>query len=157
MDTILDLPVFDIFAGSKITNHHTGINMDENSEFINDGLLTFIDSDGGFFAAGEAIDLDDANSHFINNGVITITNIEFSESIEIDGTFDNNGLINMGNGSASQEIIKVEATGIFNNNFCGVVNITTAHLLENNGQFNNNWIISIHDCCKRKGFSRFRI
>lgn len=149
---ITQFPVFNLNFGSLLHNQNTGsitmtnyddtgINLNFGSTFINDGIITSTDDAGLGIDASEAIDLDDANSVFVNNGTITITGNEQSESIELDGTFENYGFLNVGNASAF-ESIKARSGGSFVNDACGVVNITSNHLLSNRGIFTNDGILT---------------
>lgn len=149
---IQQFPVFDLNFGSLLHNQNTGtlnisnyddtgINLDFQSTCVNDGIITLTDDAGLGITASEAIDLDDANSTFKNTGTITIVGNEQSESIELDGSFENSGFLNVGNASAF-ESIKVRSGGNFTNTACGVVNITTSHLIGNSGTFTNDGILT---------------
>jgi len=145
-------PIFDLFGRSMVTNHTSGrvdlldfndggINLDEASTFINDGLIEMEDSAGGL-TGEEGIDLDDDASQFTNNGRIQIIGLEGDAALEIDGTFDNNGNILLSSQQIDDEVIKVRDEGELNNNMCGVINIASTHAIKNQGTFNNEGMLT---------------
>ena len=141
--------VFDMSGGkgfylgfiTVFTNHSGGTiqlsNTDDEAieiiyKFINDGLITVNGSNE------EGLDLDDPDAHLTNNGTITLLNINGDAGIDIQGTLDNNGIINIGHvpnscGGSACEAIFVDSDGDkLLNNVCGIINITTADSIVNN-------------------------
>ena len=122
----------------------TSINLDDAATFTNDSVLIITQNAGDAnFQSEEGIDLDDGTTVFTNNGTITITGTEGSESIDIDGQFINNCLINVGISNDSTDVIGVNSNGVLTNNACGIINITTADSIDNDmGQILNGGIIT---------------
>ena len=145
---------FDADAGTTTVNHSTGVikitEMDDEAidlegTFINDGTIEIINTDGPPEGSDEAIDLDDDDAVFINRNKITIQNIEDDEAIDIEGRFENEGIINVGlaaSTAATFPAFLLESDGRLINTKCGIINITTAHPIENAGAISNNGVIT---------------
>jgi hypothetical protein len=150
----IDGDAFVLFENSRITNHQSGkltlmdieetsINLSDNATFINDGSIRITQNLGGDFGAAEAIDLDDNTAIFTNNGFIELSGTEDAEAIDIDGQFNNNGLINIGLAPSADEAIGVNSAGILTNAACAIINIITADSIDNDmGTINNRGIIT---------------
>lgn len=94
--------------------------------FTNNGTI-FVNG-----ATEEGLDLDDSNTHFVNNGTLTIQGISGDEGIDVQGTLENNGIINIGHvanscgGNPCPAIFIDNHVARLINNACGVINVTTA-------------------------------
>ncbi|MEM1321269.1 MAG: hypothetical protein AAGG75_13520 [Bacteroidota bacterium] len=121
------------------------------ADFALDNYGTFNNKPGGLLKADSSNRASILNrSNLINDGTIEVDNSTMQGIYQISGTFDNNGIINIGQngGFRNMKTQGIEAIALFNNNSGGVINIDNVlrdalNVWNADGELNNAGTINI--------------